>query len=128
MYTSMISSSSPGTRPTIADTSPRSSRSSEDHLYLKLEKCEFHISKVQFLGYIIDQNGIQMDQRKVDTIRNWPLPSTVKELQCFLGFANFYRRFIHKYSFFSAPLTSLHKGRPKSLSWTPSAQEAFHQL
>ncbi len=98
------------------------------HLYLKLEKCEFHTTSVTFLGYVIDQHGIQMYQRKVEAIRNWPQPATIKELQRFLGFANFYRRFIHNYSLLSSPLTSLLKGRPKSLSWSSPALEAFHQL
>lgn len=62
----------------------------EKLLYLKLEKCEFHTTSVHFLSYVIDQHGIKMDQRKVETIRNWPQPVTVKELQCFLGFSNFY--------------------------------------
>jgi len=53
----------------------------QHHLYLKLEKCEFHTTSVQFLGYIIDQHGIQMDQRKVETIRNWLTSSTIKDLQ-----------------------------------------------
>ncbi len=100
----------------------------QHHLYLKLEKCEFHTTSVHFLGYVIDQHGIQMDQRKVEAIRDWPQPATVKELQRFLGFGNFYRRFIHNYSLFSSPFTSLLKGRPKSLSWSSSALEAFQRL
>ncbi len=68
------------------------------HLYLKLEKCEFHRSMVQFLSYNIGPEGIQMDQGKVNAIQEWPLPQSVKELQRFLGFANFYRRFIHLFS------------------------------
>ncbi len=79
----------------------------QHHLYLKMEKCEFHRSTVQFLGYVIGQNGIRMDQGKVTAIREWPLPSTVKELQRFLGFANFYRRFIKNYSLLTAPLTPI---------------------
>lgn len=55
----------------------------EHHLYLKLEKCEIHKS-------VIDHNGIQMDQKKVETILDWPLMSSFKQLQYFLGFASFY--------------------------------------
>ncbi|XP_067303205.1 uncharacterized protein [Pseudorasbora parva] len=100
----------------------------DHHLYLKLEKCEFHVSTVQFLGDIIDKHRVKMEQRKVDTITHWPPPTTIKELQRFLGFANFYRRFIKNYSLLSSSLTSLLQNRPKSLSWTPSATESFHQL
>lgn len=61
-----------------------------DHqLFLKLEKCEFYQESIQFLGYVIHQHGISMDQRKVEAVSNWPLPMNIKELQCFLGFANF---------------------------------------
>ncbi len=69
-----------------------------------------------------------MDQGKVEAVRNWPQPTTVKELQKFLGFANFYRRFIAQYSQMSAPLTSLLRHKPKSLSWTPEATQAFQHL
>ncbi len=100
----------------------------QHHLYLKLEKCEFHQSTVQFLGYVITPDGVQMDQGKVEAVRNWPQPITVKELQRFLGFANFYRRFIAQYSQTSAPLTSLLRHKPKSLSWTPEATQAFQHL
>ncbi|KAI2645506.1 Retrovirus-related Pol polyprotein [Labeo rohita] len=100
-----------------------------DHsLYLKLEKCEFHRPSVQFLGYIITAEGMQMDQGKVSTIMEWPQPVTVKELQHFLGFAHFYRRFIKDYSSITALLTSLLRGKPKELCWNPSAQEAFLHL
>ncbi|MGL5583251.1 MAG: reverse transcriptase/ribonuclease H family protein, partial [Cetobacterium sp.] len=100
----------------------------EHQLYLKLEKCEFHTPSVQFLGYVIDPDGVKMDQGKVEAITHWTLPKTIKELQRFLGFANFYRRFIHNYSMLSSPLTSLLRNRPKSLSWDDTATNAFHQL
>ncbi len=67
-------------------------------LYAKLEKCEFHTTSVAFLGYVISQEGVAMDESKVHAVLNWPLPSTIKELQRFLGFANFYRRFIRGFS------------------------------
>lgn len=69
-----------------------------------------------------------MDERKMEAIRNWPVPKTVKELQRFLGFANFYHRFILYYSSIVSPLTSLLHGKPKSLSWPPEADSAFNIL
>lgn len=69
-----------------------------------------------------------MDQGKVKAVQNWPLPFTIKELQPFQGFANFYRRFISNFSKISSQLTSLLCNWPKSLSWTPAATRAFHQL
>ncbi|KAL0167476.1 hypothetical protein M9458_035698, partial [Cirrhinus mrigala] len=97
-------------------------------LYLKLEKCEFHLPSVQFLGYVISAEGVQMDQGKVTAIQNWPQPTTIKELQRFLGFSNFYRRFIQNNSSITAPLTSLLKGKPRTITWNPAAHEAFQQL
>lgn len=61
-----------------------------------------------------------MDQEKVATINALPQPNTVKELQRFLGFANFYQRFIKNYSITAAPLTSLLRGNPKLVKWTPT--------
>ncbi len=97
-------------------------------LYLKLEKCEFHRPTVQFLGYIIGREGIQMDQGKVTAVAEWPTPQTIKELQRFLGFGNFYRRFIKGFSLLTAPLTTLLRRKPKSLSWSSNAHEAFDSL
>ncbi len=97
-------------------------------LYLKLEKCEFHRPTVQFLGYIIGREGIQMDQGKVTAVAEWPTPQTIKDLQRFLGFANFYRRFMKGFSLLTAPLATLLCGKPKSLSWSSNAHEAFNSL
>ncbi|KAK3512015.1 hypothetical protein QTP70_027614 [Hemibagrus guttatus] len=69
-----------------------------------------------------------MDNSKIATVTEWPRPTTVKELQRFLGFANFYRRFIRNYSITAAPLTSLLKGKPSSLKWTENAIQAFTNL
>ena len=100
----------------------------EHHLYAKGEKCEFHQDRMKFLGYYISPAGISMDEGKVSAITTWPQPKTVKELQRFLGFANFYRRFIRGYSQITAPLTTLLQGKPKSLPWNPEAAAAFALL
>ncbi|KAK3516125.1 hypothetical protein QTP70_005370 [Hemibagrus guttatus] len=98
------------------------------HIYLKLEKCEFHQSTTQFLGYVISPEGIQMDCAKVEAIKSWPQPGTVKDLQRFLGFANFYHQCISGHSDLTAPLTSLLRKKPKNLSWTSGAIEALRKL
>ncbi|KAK3548962.1 hypothetical protein QTP70_022660 [Hemibagrus guttatus] len=98
------------------------------HLYVKLEKCEFHRSTVTFLGYVISHQGVEIDVVKVRAVTEWPAPTTVHELQCFLGFANFYQRFIRNYSAVAGPLTSLLRGKPKKLTWTDQAPTAFQQL
>ncbi|KAK3565579.1 hypothetical protein QTP86_012893 [Hemibagrus guttatus] len=97
-------------------------------LYAKLEKCEFHRTTLSFLGYVLSLQGVEMDQAKVTAVTDWPELTSMKELQCFLGFANFYWRFIWNYSTVAGPLTSLLKGKPKKLSWMAPAQEAFTKL
>ncbi|XP_027013257.1 uncharacterized mitochondrial protein AtMg00860-like [Tachysurus fulvidraco] len=97
-------------------------------LYLNLSKCEFHREEVKFLGYVISARRIQMDEGKVKAVKNWPVLETTKELQRFLGFANFYRRFIQGYSQITAPLTSLLRGKVRTLKWTKEAQGAFNEL
>lgn len=69
-----------------------------------------------------------MDQHKVEAITSWPTQTSVKELQRFLGFANFYRRFIRNYSTVIVLLTNLLREKPKKLSWTPQAGEAMEHL
>ncbi|KAI5625501.1 hypothetical protein C0J50_15047 [Silurus asotus] len=98
------------------------------HLYLNLSKCELNRPQTHFLGYVISARGVQMDEGKVKEVRDWPIPETIKELQRFLGFTNFYHRFIQGYSRIAAHLTSLLRGKARTLKWTQEAQEAFHEL
>ncbi|KAI2645467.1 Transposon Tf2-6 polyprotein [Labeo rohita] len=97
-------------------------------LYAKEEKCEFHLSKISFLGYVISSEGVAMDEQKVNAVLKWPRPTTLKELQRFLGFSNFYRRFIRHFSSVAAPLTAMVKRGAVRLTWTPSALQAFDDL
>ncbi len=100
-----------------------------DHqLYAKAEKCEFHQESVSFLGYVISSGGVAMDDKKIHNVVNWPQPTTLKELQRFLGFANFYRRFIRNFSTVAAPLTSMTKKGNQRLTWSPAAHQAFRTL
>ena len=73
------------------------------------DKCEWHRSRVNYLGYIISPEGMEMDQEKIRTVVEWEAPDSVKGVQSFLGFANFYRRFIDGYSKLTCPLTDLTK-------------------
>lgn len=79
-------------------------------LYTKAEKCEFHQSKILFLGYRIGPEGVAMEGGKVAAVTEWPGPTTMKQLRQFLGFANFYKRFIRGYSSVAAPLKDLSQG------------------
>ena len=79
----------------------------EHQLTLSPEKWEWHKFKVNILRYIISEEGIEIDQEKVKTVQQWEEPTTVKEVQSFLGFANFYRRFIKGYTELTKPLTNL---------------------
>lgn len=93
-----------------------------NHLYVKEEKCKFQKKKISFLGYIIDPEEVQMDEEKVRAVRDQPIPKLVKELQSFLGFANFYRRFFRNFSKIAAPLTNLTKEAKKKLRWNQKAK------
>ena len=63
-------------------------------LYVKLSKCEFHCSSVEFLGMIVSSRGLEMCKDKIQTMEDWPIPKNIKEMQSFLGLANFYCRFV----------------------------------
>ena len=98
-----------------------------NHLFAKAEKCEFHVSSVTFLGFIVSEDNIQMDPTKVSAVTGWPTPSTRKQLQQFLGFANFYRRFIRNFSSVAAPLHALTSSKARFL-WSLPADQAFKRL
>src|SRR5260221_838286 len=73
-------------------------------LYANLKKCKFHTDTVEYLGFILSPKGLQMDPTKVSAIQDWPEPRKVRDVQAFLGFANFYWRFIHDSSEMTSPL------------------------
>jgi len=82
-------------------------RLKENDLFLKLEKCEFKKKEIEFLGMIIREKGVKMDMTKVEAIMSWPTLKHVKDIQAFLGLANFYHRFIQHFSKIATPLNNL---------------------
>jgi len=104
-------------------------RLQENGLAVSPEKCVWKTQEVEFLGYMIGRDGIKMSNEKVEAVLSWKTPESLTEVQSFLGFANFYRRFIQDYSRVARPLTELtKKGDGREWSWTPEAEEAFQEL
>ncbi|KAJ5290754.1 gag/polymerase/env polyprotein [Penicillium angulare] len=96
-------------------------------LQAALHKCEFHVEETKFLGFIVGVDGVRADPDKVAVIKDWETPTTVRRVLSFLGFCNFYRRFVADYSKIARPLHHLTcKGTP--WSWTSDCQEAFDTL
>ena len=105
----------------------------EYRLYAKLSKCAFNRSEVTFLGFVVNQRGVQMEQSRIDAITEWPEPRNARDVLVFLGFAGFYRRFIRGFSQIAAPLTDLTRGAKKGKTRPPfvfdkQACEAFKTL
>ena len=96
-------------------------------LYANPDKCEFHSTTVEYLGYILSPEGLSMAEDKVKAILDWPVPRKIKDIQSFLGFANFYRRFIFNYSDIVVPMTRLTRKDTPWL-WTSQCQQAFDSL
>jgi hypothetical protein len=99
----------------------------ENQLFLKPDKCEFEKTKVEYLGVVISHNSVEMDPVKIAGVAEWPEPTNKKEVQSFLGFTNFYRRFIRDFSHHARPLFDLTKNDVK-YHWSPEAQSAFDAL
>lgn len=103
-------------------------RLSDAGLQLDIDKCEFEVTNVKYLGFIVDANeGISMDPEKVRAIKEWVAPHSVKGVRAFLGFANFYRRFIRNFSDIVAPLVILTK-KDSKFEWSSEADNAFMKL
>ena len=78
-------------------------------LFANLKKCCFHQDEVRFLGFVILAQGISMEEEKIQAVKTWPEPKSIRDIQVFLGFANFYQRFIQGFSKIAAPVTSMLK-------------------
>jgi hypothetical protein len=93
-------------------------------LFLKPEKCAFSVKEVEYLGFIITKGSVCMDPKKLRGITEWETPMTVKEVWSFLGFGNFYSKFIEHFSDKAAPLFTLTK-KDVPWNWTSEQQKAF---
>jgi len=102
-------------------------RLTNNGLAVSPEKCVWKKPKVEFLGYMIGRDGIEMSTDKVDAVLSWKTPNSLTEVQAFLGFTNFYRRFIRNYSKVARPLTELTK-KTEQWSWNTEAEAAFQEL
>ncbi|RYP53614.1 hypothetical protein DL770_010985 [Monosporascus sp. CRB-9-2] len=97
------------------------------NLLVNAEKSTFHVQEVEYLGHVITPGYIKMDPKKLAAVKEWAQPTNVKEIQAFLGFANYYRRFIRNFSRIAMPLTELTR-KEKQFEWTSKEQEAFQQI
>jgi hypothetical protein len=92
-----------------------------------MKKCEWEKTKVNYLGHIINQDQIALELQKIRAVKEWPMSTTVKEIQAFLSLANYYQCFVYRFSHIAHPLTELTK-KEKSWQWTEVTQAAFDQL
>jgi hypothetical protein len=102
-------------------------------LYASFKKYKFFTDTVEFLSYTVSVAGVSMDKSRVATVEEWPRLKTFREVQVFISFTNFYRRFIRSYSKIMAPLTSLNKGAKNGkksgpLTWGEGEEQAFRAL
>jgi hypothetical protein len=96
-------------------------------LQANIKKCEFSITRTKYLGFIMTTTGIEVDPNKVSVIKEWKAPQTIKGIQSFLGFCNFYRRFIRDYKVIAKPLTRLTQ-RDVDFQFTDDCHGAFKEL
>ncbi|GJY53956.1 putative reverse transcriptase domain-containing protein [Tanacetum coccineum] len=98
-----------------------------EKLYAKFSKCEFWLQEVQFLGHVVNEDGIHVDPSKIKAVKNWEAPRTPSEVRSFLGLAGYYRRFIENLSKLAKPLTLLTQ-KHKEYIWGEEQERAFQTL
>ncbi|KAJ9546624.1 hypothetical protein OSB04_019167 [Centaurea solstitialis] len=96
-------------------------------LYAKFSKCAFWLQEVQFLGHIVNREGIKVDPSKIEAVMSWEVPKTLSEIRSFLGLAGYYRRFIEGFSRIAVPLMRLTK-KSEPYVWGVEQEEAFETL
>ncbi|GJZ41120.1 putative reverse transcriptase domain-containing protein, partial [Tanacetum coccineum] len=99
----------------------------KEKLYAKFSKCKFLLKEVQFLGHVVNRDGIHVDPSKVESVKNWKTPELSTEIRSFLGLTGYYRRFIKNFSKIAKPLTLLTQ-KNKTYVWGDKQDEAFRIL
>jgi hypothetical protein len=99
----------------------------DEKLYAKFSKCEFWIRKVQFLGHVINAQGIQVDPTKIETILKWETPKSPTKIHRFLGLAGYYEKLIENFSKIATPLINLTQKAAK-FDWGHKQEEALREL
>jgi len=99
----------------------------EHKLFLCPEKCEFHRKRIEYLGLVISENKVEMDPVKVAGVHDWPTLENQTDVQAFIGFVNFYHRFIRDFSTIARPLFNLTRSN-KAWNWDTKKQDAFERL
>jgi len=102
-------------------------RLEENDLYVKPEKCKWKVKEVEFLGVVIGPEGIKMEKEKVKGVLEWPTPKSIKDVQKFLGLANYYHRFIEGFAIVARPLHDLVK-KDKKWDWMERQKKVFKEL
>ncbi|GKF87966.1 putative reverse transcriptase domain-containing protein, partial [Tanacetum coccineum] len=98
-----------------------------EKLYAKFSKCEFWLQEVQFLGHVVNRDGIYVDPSEVESVKSWKTPESPTELRSFLRLAGYYRRFIKNFSKIAKPFTLLTQ-KNKKYEWGDKQKEYFHIL
>ncbi|XP_015084222.1 uncharacterized protein LOC107027624 [Solanum pennellii] len=99
----------------------------EKKLYAKFSMCEFWLSSVAFLGHVVSKEGIMVDPKNIETVRDWVRPASVTEIQSFLGLAGYYRRFVEGFSSIASPLTRLTQ-KEVTFQWSDECEVSFQKL
>jgi Reverse transcriptase (RNA-dependent DNA polymerase) len=99
-------------------------KAQEYDLYFKAKKCKFRKPKIKYLGLVVEEGKLAMDPAKLKGTLDWPAPKTVKKVQSFLGFGNFYCRFVKGFSHLAHPLNDLLR-KDKKFVWSEECQESF---
>ena len=103
----------------------------EAGMILNLEKCQFFVMEVKFLGHLVSTDGIRPDPGNIAKVLEWLAPCTITDVRGFNNLANHYARYIENFAELALPLTDLQKGAPPKaavIEWTPECQEAFDRI
>jgi hypothetical protein len=100
----------------------------DNRLYAKLSKCEFCLPEVTFLGHVVGKDGIKVDPKKIQAVKDYPKPKTVTDVRAFLGLCNYFRKYVRGYSHVAHPLTDLTNKDATLKSWNKTHDKSFEQL